>query len=443
MTKEEMNKLKDNLKKHQEDLNKDIKTLQTETAEKFENLDADLKAKHEAIVASMDEKLSKIDEISTKLENEEKRRQELEEILSRLPEHKGNENGEIFGNPELKSAFRNAVLAEEKVAMSKADREATAIELMKTFLPHMSEEDIAIQAKAMYVGSNPDGGYLCPAEQTNKIIQRVFETSDIRQVASQMTTIRESVKIPIDDGDIGAGWINELGNRSETATPKLGVQEIATHELYAFPMLTLKLLEDSSQNLENWIATKVGDKFSRVENTAFISGDGIDKPKGILSYEAWDTMGAYERDKLETLISKNTGSIVASDLQNLQALQKEAHIKNSKWGMARKIFVEICKIKEEATSGAFLINPKLLFEGARPQILGSEVKMFEDMPKVLTSGAKNLLYADFSAYQIVDRLGISLIRDNTTKIGWLKLYFRKRVGGDVVDFDKIKVFKMK
>lgn len=438
---EEIKRLEENLSKYQEAFKKNLEVLQKEASDKFESLSADDKAKHEKIASDMEKNLIKIQEISEKLESESKARKELELALSRMPERIDGKK-EIVGDPELKQLFLNAVKTQAQIPQSQEHKEATMLELMKNFLPHIPEDQARAHVKAMYVGSDPDGGYLCPVELTSKIVTRMFETSPVRGIASTMNTIREGVKIPLDDGDLGAGWVNELSTRAETDTPQISEVEIPTHEMYAYPKLSLKFIEDATSNIEQWIARKVGDKFGRVSNTAFVTGNGIDKPKGFLAYDAWADADTYERGKLCTIETAGA-NITAEDLLDLQAYLKEGYIPRARWAMARRIFIDICKLRTAEDEGDFLINPRLLFEGAVPQILGSGVTFMEDMPKTQASAGKAVVYGSFSdGYQIVDRLGISLIRDNITSKGWLKLYFRARVGGAVIDFDALKVLKI-
>jgi HK97 family phage major capsid protein len=66
----------------------------------------------------------------------------------------------------------------------------------------------------------------------------------------------------------------------------------------------------------------------------------------------------------------------------------------------------------------------------------------EDMPVVATN-ALAVAFGDFkSGYQIVDRLGITLLRDNLTAKPYVKFYNRRRVGADVINFEAFKLLKV-
>ena len=60
-------------------------------------------------------------------------------------------------------------------------------------------------------------------------------------------------------------------------------------------------------------------------------------------------------------------------------------------------------------------------------------------------GANNLAaaYGDFRAgYTIVDRAGIKVLRDPFTAKPYVQFYTTKRVGGDVVNYEAIKIQKL-
>jgi len=422
------------LKENQESALSAITKLQAETSKKFGELDADSKAKQEKIEAEISEKMKKMEEITAKLANIEKDHKDLELKLA-----KKAESGEKkAGDPEIREAFRKSLL--NQANFSEANHEKTMVELVKEYMPQIPEEKRELFVKTMMVGSDPDGGYLCPVDVSTRIIRKIFETSPMRSVATTVNTLAASYKKPIFDTLMGAGWVDELETRTATATPTIAEIEIPAHELYAYPSITLQLLEDASRDMEAEIGTEAGRTFGLKENEAFVTGNGIKKPKGFLSYA--ETTADYERFKITTKETAGAGVIASNDLIVLHSLLKTGYLPNAKFVMSRKIWTEILKLKD-TTTGAYLLNPRLLFEGYKPQLLGAGVVFFDDMPKTVVTGAQAVAFGDFEqGYNIVDRIGITAIRDNITSPGKVKIYFRKRVGGGVVDFDAIKVLKI-
>jgi HK97 family phage major capsid protein len=103
----------------------------------------------------------------------------------------------------------------------------------------------------------------------------------MRAVANIETISSDAIEYPRDDDEAAAGWVGEQEDRTETGTPKVGMQRIPVHELYANPKVTQKLLEDNAWNVEAWLGNKIGDKFGRVEANAFVAGHGVKKPRGL------------------------------------------------------------------------------------------------------------------------------------------------------------------
>ena len=74
--------------------------------------------------------------------------------------------------------------------------------------------------------------------------------------------------------------------------------------------------------------------------------------------------------------------------------------------------------------------------------MGVPVYMAADMP-VAATNSLSVAVGDFkAAYQIVDRRGIRILRDPFTEKPFVKFYATKRVGGDVINFDAIKLMKL-
>ena len=141
------------------------------------------------------------------------------------------------------------------------------------------------EAKALSVGSDPDGGYTAPPELDRMIEQRLRQVSPMREIATVRTTGANVFKKPISLTAAGTGWVAETGARSQTSTPTLALLEFPTSELYANLAATQTLLDDSFINLEEWIASEVEEAFAGQERAAFINGDGDDKPRGFLDYD--------------------------------------------------------------------------------------------------------------------------------------------------------------
>jgi HK97 family phage major capsid protein len=301
-----------------------------------------------------------------------------------------------------------------------------------------SETD-GLEIRAMSTDNNLDGGYLVRPSFSNMIVTRIFETSPMRQLANVESTGSKSVEMLIDDQEAGARWAGEGASEGETDTPQLALKEIAAHKIEADPRASSEQIQDSYLNVENWLGGKVADKFGRTQNTAFLIGNGVAKPRGLLTYAAWASTGVYERNKIEQVNSGSGTTVTADGLIDLQNSLKEGYQGNATFAMKRATFGEVLKLKG---SDAFYFSPTLLRDGQSAlQLLGKNVVFMDDVPAV-GAGLLSVVYGDFrTAYTIIDRVGIQVIRDIYTNKGFITFYTTQRVGGDVTNFDAIKIGK--
>jgi HK97 family phage major capsid protein len=298
------------------------------------------------------------------------------------------------------------------------------------------ERDVLEQhQKALSVDSDPDGGYLVTPQQSARIIEVVFETSPMRQIATVETISSDALEGLFDGDEAAAAWVAERGSRAETNTPQLGQWRIPTHELYANPRATQKLLDDSAVDIEAWLSRKVADKFARTENLAFVLGTGVGQPRGIVTYPDGTTRGTIER-----IPSLDASTIAAEGIYNVIYGIKNAYRTGAVWVMNRATVGVIRTIRDEsggAGTGQFMWSPGF---GTQPATLaGYPIVEFEDMADI--SGGNIVAgFGNFrQAYTIVDRIGIRVLRDPYSAKPHVEFYTTKRVGGDVLNFEAIKL----
>ena len=294
-----------------------------------------------------------------------------------------------------------------------------------------------IQLKSLSVGTDANGGYLVPNQMSNMIVEIVNESSPMRALASVETISSDSLDLIQDSNDMEADWGDETTARSDdTSTPAIARTTIATFEMYAQPQATQKLIDDSSIDIEQWIAQKVGDKMARLEATAFVTGNGTTQPTGILSYAAGTTFGST----IQQLTSGSAGVVTADSLVQLYFSLKDEYARRATFLMHRTT-VQAVRLLKEATTNQYLWQPGLA-AGTPDSLLGAPVALAADMP-VAAANSLSVAVADFKrAYLIVDRIGIRTLRDPFTAKPFVKFYTTKRVGGEVVNTDAIKILKL-
>ena len=297
--------------------------------------------------------------------------------------------------------------------------------------------EIPAELKAMSVDSDEDGGFLVTPEMSSEIVKTVFESSPVRQLASVQTISTDSLEMLYDEDEVGSGWVGETQARSESTTPQLKKLSFPVHELFSFPKATQKLLDDAALNVESWLSGKVSEKFARDEATAFISGNGVLKPKGILNYGSGTTFGLIQRGETAA-----NNALDGNDFIGVQSLLKEAYQGNASW-LINRLFVGLIRKLKDTTSGQYIWQPGLT-AGQPNQLLGKPVYFATDLLASITANTDALIYGDIKAgYQIVDRIGIRVLRDPFTAKPYVGFYTTKRVGGGVKNFEAIKVLKIK
>ncbi|MFZ2872320.1 phage major capsid protein [Zavarzinia sp.] len=323
--------------------------------------------------------------------------------------------------------------------------EAAHAEAFSTFLRKGIDHELpGLEKKAMSVASDPDGGYLVAAEMAERIVARLQETSPIRQIASVMTITADAVEGMLDLGEAAAGWVGESEARAETATPQIGLWRIPVHELYAEPRVSQKLLDDASFDVEAWLAQKLAEKMGRAENAAFVAGSGVGSPRGFTTYATAAVADAGRPwGTLQHVATGAAGAFAAADpgdvLIGLTYALKAGLRAGARFVMARATAAEVRKLKD-TSSGQYLWQPGLA-AGSPASLLGYPVVEAEDMPAI-GANSLSIAFGNFrEGYAVVDRQGIRTLRDPYTAKPQVKFYTTKRVGGDVLDFDAIKLLK--
>jgi HK97 family phage major capsid protein len=296
------------------------------------------------------------------------------------------------------------------------------------------------ERKALSVGTDPDGGYVVNPDLSGRIVLKVFETSPMRAYASTQVISSDALEGLFDLNEASSGWVGETDSRAETNTPQLGKWRIPAHELYAKPKATQKLLDDASINMEAWLASKVSEKFARDEANAFVVGNGVNKPRGFLTYSSGTTLPGT----IEQFPTGASGALAAAPdggdaLINALYGLKQQYRANATWFMNRATTRLVRKAKD--SDGAYIWSPGIQ-AGQPATLLGYPVAAFEDMPDP-ASNSLSIAVGDMrEAYQIVDRLGIRTLRDPYSAKPYVEFYTTKRVGGDVVNFEAIKLVKL-
>ncbi|MBI2720364.1 MAG: phage major capsid protein [Rhizobiales bacterium] len=298
-----------------------------------------------------------------------------------------------------------------------------------------------IEAKSMSVGSGTDGGYLVPSETETEIGRRLSAASPIRAISGVRQVSTSVYKKPFAITGAVTGWVGETAARTETAAPTLAELQFPAMELYAMPAATQSLLDDAAVNLDQWIADEVQQAFADQESTAFVTGNGTNKPKGFLAYTnvadaswTWGNLGYVATGVAGAFAASNPSDKLIDLIYTL----KNGYRQNAVWITNRKTQGVIRKFKD--ASGDYLWQPAATPDG-KATLMNFPVVESEDVPDIATDSF-SLAFGDFGrGYLVVDRIGVRVLRDPYSSKPYVLFYTTKRVGGGVQNFEAIKLMK--
>lgn len=396
-------------------------------------------------------------EMKAKLEKADKDLDEVRNSVDELMQQVGRlgvngAGGEDDGRDILAEAqrFYAGMKGVDEYPIGDAEVEAFA-EYDKVFATFLKKGDNAANIKAaLSVGSDGNEQWI-PTQMQSTIIRRLFETSPMRAICDVISIPTDSVTWPNDTNDAtSGGFVGETESRAATATPDVGEQTIYVREQYAMPEVYQKFLDMATIDVGAWLENKIADKLSRVENARFVSGTGVKAPRGFLDYKT-DSVTTDDASRswgvLQHVTSgasagfPNVSGSSASDpdkLVDLVAKLKPAYRQGARWLMNRATEAALRKLKD--ADGNYFVG-RLTESATGFDILGYPITTAEDMPD-LASDSFSVAFGNWMmGYQIVDGRGMRVLRDPYTTKGKVKFYTTKWTGGDVINFDAIKLMK--
>ncbi|MHB1025783.1 MAG: phage major capsid protein [Desulfobacteria bacterium] len=309
-------------------------------------------------------------------------------------------------------------------------------------------EDLQIRA-AVTTASDPDGGYGVPEAIDKEVGALLTNVSPMRRVCKVITAGTPDYKKLVRTSRPSSGWVGETEARPETTTPALAALSPFWGEIYANPAASQQSLDDIFFNVEEWLAEAVAEEFAIQEGDSFTKGNGVKKPKGILSYAtSLDVDGVRVFGTLQHVITGAAGGFLAPTaaispadcLISLVYSLKARHRAGAIFMMNKKSLETVRKFKD-AVDGQFIWQ-RGAAAGQPSTLLGFPIEENEDFPDI-GAGAFPIAFGNFkAAYQIVDRFGIRVLRDPYTSKPSVLFYSTKRTGGHLIDSEAVKLLKV-
>lgn len=389
---------------------KDIENVASELKGTFAEFKEKNDARLDAIDAEKGKLADSVDSLNEKLGELDSLKSDLESLMKKQNRPGSTEQG----SEEYKSAFGAFV------------RKGDSSEL---------------ETKDVNVGTDSDGGFAVPEELDRNILQLERDMSPMRQLCNVITVGTDEYKRLVNLGGTASGWVGETDARPKTGSPTLA--QITAHmgEIYANPAATQRSLDDTFFNVEAWIEEELAREFSEQENLAFLSGDGSNKPKGLMAYTmSADDDSSRTFGQFQYKMTESSGEFGGDDLINLVYALKQAYRRNASW-MCNGMTLAKARLLKDAQNN-YLWQPGL--QADQPSLLlGRPVAENEDMPGV-AANSNALAFGDFNrGYTIVDRIGTRMLRDPYTNKPNVQFYTTRRTGGMATDTQAVKFLRVK
>lgn len=362
----------------------------------------------------------------------EKAQEELAAVKTKAEELEARLNEPVMGGGATKGQLPPKV----KAALERHFRHPSDAEAVETIHQYAAKHEV----KSLNL-TDASGGVFYSFTHDNAIEPLIREVAPLRQVCSVRRIGTGSYTFKRQTGHTDAGWVGEVETRSETDAPTFGQNEIVTHECYAQPLISQKMLDDAEVDIEMELNEDLVETFANLENTAFITGNGVTQPRGLLSYTA-DFSSTEAADKILYIATGASGDWAATDphikLLGVGEQLKAQFLANARWMMSRHRLAEVMKFVD----GNKLPIWQPSYQAGTPSLLlGFPVTRNEHMP-AKAANSYSVVFGDFKqAYRIIDRIGMRVLRDPFTSKGFVKFYTTRRVGGDVVRKDAFLAFK--
>ncbi len=343
---------------------------------------------------------------------------------------------------EVKSRLDKVAAAAARPAIGGTASTADAVEV-KSFVDSYLRRGRDSEIKSLSGASPSEGGYAIPRAIDALIASEMKAISPIRAIAQVVQTGTAGYRKLVATGGVASGWVSETAPRPGTGTPAFAEIAPPAGDLYANPAASQAMLDDAAFDIENWLASEIALEFARAEGTAFVKGNGVNQPKGFLSAPTSTTAdGARAFGQVQYIGSGNaTGLGTAPDAKLIDLVHalKSGYRQGASFVMNSATLARVRKLK--TADGAFLWQPGMI-EGQPDRLLGYPVIEAEDMPDV-AAGTFPIAFGNFRhGYLIAEHSATRVLRDPFTNKPFVHFYATRRIGGQVLDGNAIKLLKI-
>lgn len=328
---------------------------------------------------------------------------------------------------QQRASFMNEPVSKPVVTVPSEERAEDNVELSRSAFWNMARGKTLSteETRALTTATDAKGGYLVPQTFADTIISKATAQSYIRDLAT-VSSSTHTENIPVEGDDGANGWIDEEGTYPES-DPTIGQVTLAAWKTGRIVKVTDESLQDTVPAIEGYVAMKFAKSTTIAEETAFITGDGVKKPTGVL---VTATVGKT---------AAATAALTADEVMDLMASLSEDYEGNAVLMMNKNTRNVLRKLKD--SQGQYLWVQG--FSGNPDTFDGKPIRINKYMPDI-AAGAKPIAYGDFSYYHIKDRSVMTLKRldEIYSTTGHVGFRIDKRVDGKLVLAEAVKTLQM-
>jgi HK97 family phage major capsid protein len=271
-------------------------------------------------------------------------------------------------------------------------------------IKRLNEEYHAADLKAaLGESSGVTGGYIVPPDFYNQLLTVAAEESTFRQNAFVMPMASAALQFPYLDittvptagqspffGGVVANWTQEAQVRTETE-PRFKMMELKAQELSGYSVSSNILIQDAAFGLEKFLYTIFGKAVAWYEEFAFLQGNGVGKPLGVLKAPA------------AIAVTRNTaGHFYFADLATMLSKLLPASYDRAHWYVSPTVVPDLIQLKDGADRAIFLSIDMGAAQKPVWKLLNLPVHITEKTPALGTKG--DVMLVDPSLYVIGDRM---------------------------------------
>jgi HK97 family phage major capsid protein len=344
---------------------------------------------------------------------------------------------------ELQASYEDQQKKLAAAVLQPGDRKVADAEYTKQWGDYVRSGNVTERVQASLDKSgNAAGGFLAPTEWDRTVTDKLVKISPMRQICRVQSVSVGSFSKLFNLRGMASGWVGDEDARPSTGTPTFGSLTYQSGELYSNVPVSQQLLDDAQIDLESFVGGDVATEFARAEGAAFISGNGTNKPNGILTYVTGGAnAAAHPFGAIAVRTATGTAGALdkADDVVSLVYDLPSELTEGAQFLMNRNTTAKIRLLKD--SQNRYMWQPA--YVAGQPQTLqGYPITEAADMPDIAT-GAIPILFGDFAdSYLILDRIGTRMLRDPYTNKPYVQFYVTKRVGGGLLNPEEMKAFKI-